>query len=175
MFSLAILLAGLFIITLESTLLVRLPGWFGRPDLLFILMAWLATRFNGVREIVLAILLGLGLNVVSGVNTGIYPIAYLFIFILIRGAIHNLNLDSNNHQAAMITASYAVFYLVVWLLSSLTPHPEMIPWRHAIPELVALAVLSFPLMHLFDRLLKPCDGKDLAGILSRRRRKTRFL
>jgi len=176
MFCLAVFFCGIIIITLESTLLVKLPGWIGRPDLLFILLAWLAIRFSGIRETILIILLGLTLNVVSGVNTGIYPVAYLFTFILIRWAINNLNLDSNNHQAAMITLAYVIFYLTVWLLSTLTPNPEMIPWRRAIPELVALTVLSFPLMHIFDRVLKPFDDKDILQSLNRRRhRKNRYL
>ncbi len=175
MFSLAVLVCGMIIITLESTILVRLPPWFGRPDLLFILLVWLATRFDSIREIILVIILGLILNVISGVNPGIYPVAYLFTFVMIRGSIHHLNLD-NNHQAAMIALAYVVFYLIVWFFSALTPYPALIAWHQAIPELVALAILSFPIMHLFDLILKPFDEKDLIDRLGRRRRnKNRYL
>ncbi len=176
MFSLAVLVYGIMIITLESTLLVKLPVWFGRPDLLFILMVWLATRFNDIREIILVIVLGLILNVTSGVNTGIYPVAYLLTFLLIRGAIHNFNLDSNNHQAALITFAYVVFFLTVWLFSAFTPYPALIPWSHAIPELVALAILSFPMMHFFDRTLAPFNDKEITRrIFQRHRSKNRYL
>jgi len=176
MFSVAVMTCGVFLIVLESTLLVKIPGWFGRPDLVFILVMWLALRFENTRELLLAALLGLLLDATSGVNNGIYPAAYLVTFIVTRVAVANLNIDRRTHHTTVLVVAYLLFFAIVWLMSSLSGHTELIPWKQAIPEIMALAIISYPLTHLFDRCLTPFDDKELLQrILHGRRRSNRYL
>ena len=167
---------GLLLVVLEGALLVKIPSWFGRPDLVFILVMWLALRFDNLRELFLAMLLGLLIDAASGIQNGTYPAAYLATMIIVRVAVSNLNIDRRAHHIPVLVTGYMLFFGIVWLLVSLSGNTVLIPWQQALPEIMAMAVISYPITHLFDRCLAPLDDKELMErFFHGRRRGTPYL
>ena len=63
-------LLGVLLIVLQTTLLQYLPLWLGRPDFIFIFVAFVAYRFAWIPGIFLVFTLGWILDVVAGIQLG---------------------------------------------------------------------------------------------------------
>jgi len=73
-----------FLVSAQTTLLPFLPESLGRPDLIFILVAFISYRFDWLGGACLVFSLGWMLDVVSSLFMGIYPIQYLAVFIILK-------------------------------------------------------------------------------------------
>jgi rod shape-determining protein MreD len=176
MFSVAVVLCGMFLILLESTLLVEVPAWFGRPDLVFILVMWLAIRFDDLRELALAAVLGLMLDAASGPGNGIYPAAYTCTIFVTRLVLTRLNIDRNTHHALVMVGAYLLFFVAMWFVTRISGLTMLFPWRQAIPETAAMVIISYPLTHLFDHCLTPFDDREFVQrLLTGGNRRNRYL
>ena len=63
----AFIVFSLFLFVLQNTLFAELPAWLGRPDLIFLLVVFLAYRFEAIKGAVLVFLIGLFMDIFSGI------------------------------------------------------------------------------------------------------------
>ncbi|NIQ09911.1 MAG: rod shape-determining protein MreD, partial [Gammaproteobacteria bacterium] len=70
MFIVIFLILGILILVVQTTFLQLVPGWLGQPDILFLLIVYIACQKEILAGAVSILLLGLLLDVFSGVFLG---------------------------------------------------------------------------------------------------------
>ncbi len=163
------------LLVIQTTLLQSLPEWAGKPDLLFILVIFIATSFETYRGAVLVLLCGLIMDIFSGVYLGFYPLLYLLIFFSIKWIERQINLEEPTYQAPLIIVSYLMLTIGLFILSAiLSPENQLHwSWRAILLQLLILSIISVPLRHLYDRIFPVLDKKP-ATVWSLNRARNRF-
>lgn len=160
------LVLSVFLLTMQTVLFQHLPPWLGKPDLLFLLVVFLAYRIDIIPGAVLVLLIGFFIDIFSGVFLGLYPSIYLFIFFLLKATSKHIALNETAYQAPFAVISYLFAESALYIsISILAPDntPEW-SWRSMLLQLLLLAVLAMPLFGFFDSYMALCT-KKLAQLL----------
>lgn len=149
---------GILQLSLQTSLFMFLPPWLGKPDLLFVLVVFVAYRIDVFRAAILVFLLGLATDVYSGSLLGLYPGIYLLVFFFIKLATRYVSLNEAAYQVPLAAASYlfaasGVFILTCVFLSDNLPSW---PWGGVLLQLLLLGILTIPLWAFYDLLLAWC-------------------
>lgn len=147
---------GAFLLIMQSTLFPLLPSWLGRPDPLFLLVVFLAYRFDLFRGALLVFLLGLTMDIFSGVILGLYPIIYLLIFFLLKAAYRYLSINESVAQIPLAIVSYllscSAIFVVLYLLA--TDNPPEWSWGSVLLQTVLLTIISIPCFVVYEFVLE---------------------
>ena len=100
------LLIGIFLIVMQTTILQVLPAWFGFPDFVFILIAFLAFRFDWLSGCLLAFMLGWMMDVVSSIYLGMFVVKYLIVFFVLNMLTQNSPVKEAAYQVPLVGISY---------------------------------------------------------------------
>ena len=73
-------IVGLILLVIQTTLFGSMPDWLGRPDLLFIFIIFITVRLELIQGAFLVLLLGLVMDIFSGIFLGLYPLTNLILF-----------------------------------------------------------------------------------------------
>ena len=116
---LSFLIIGIFLITFQTTVLQFLPTWLGAPDLVFILIAFLAYRFEVLKGLLLTFLLGWMMDVISGIYLGTYLIEYLLFFIALNTLTLNSPLKESAYQVPLVESEMVLtkgttIFFIIW-------------------------------------------------------------
>ena len=104
--TLYLLFLGTILLTIQTTLFHILPAWIGRPDLLFILVIFLATDMETFKGALLVLLFGFLMDIFSGIYLGMYPLLYLLLFFAIKTLSRHVVLVEIVHQVPLVVVSY---------------------------------------------------------------------
>lgn len=151
---------GFFIFTLQTTLFPLLPTWIGRPDLVFLLVVFLAYRFDTIKGAALVFFIGLLLDVFSGIFLGIYPTIYLLIFFVLKMLSRHIANEAT-YQAPLAVISYLFSACCVFIISSLLA-PEIQldwSWRTMLLQILMLAIIAMPFFLLCELYMNFCTTK----------------
>ena len=168
---------GMLLLVLQTTLFHLLPAWLGRPDLLFLLIVFVALYLETFRGLVLTLLLGMSMDIFSGLLPGVYPLVYLLLFLAIRQISRHLALGDSVHQVPLVMAGFlAVAVGIQLLVSALAPETPMFwAWPQLLQNIVILGVICLPFFHLCRRLLTLLENKPpLTSFVFKRRAANRF-
>ena len=148
------LLLGATLLTIQTTIFTMLPSWMGNPDLLFLLIVFIAIRFDIFSGALLALLFGLMTDIFAGVFLGLYPVIYLFLFFLLQGLSRLLVFDETIHQAPLAAASYLLTSCTIFIFATiLAPDASLVwSWRDIILETLILAVIATPFYHFCAKI-----------------------
>jgi len=148
------LLFGLFFISLQTTLFQTLPKWVGLPDLLFLLIVFIAIHFPTAQGAILTLVFGTVLEVFSGYFLGIYVIAYLLIFFIIKTVSIGLSIDEANHQPPMVALSYLLANGIIYTFSAMLAENNLVPWGwgEILQRLLIITILVVPMNIFFEKL-----------------------
>ena len=135
MFISTFFILGVFLLTLQTSLFQSFPDWFGRPDLLFVLFIFLATRSHTYQGAVLALLFGTLMDIFSGVYLGIYPLLYLALYVTLKTLSRHFMLNDQTYQAPLVAVSYLIFNIgiVVFSIILATGNELMWAWGQRFP------------------------------------------
>ena len=149
------LLLGGVLLTLQTTLFQFLPEWAGKPDVLFILVVFMAARFDGYRGAGLVLLYGLGMDIFTGIYLGFYPIIYLLLFFGLKGISRHLVIYESVQQIPVVAFSYLFVCGAIYCSAALlAPSCQIVwSWRDMLVQMIMLAVISVPFFVLFDFFL----------------------
>ncbi|MDD5760188.1 MAG: hypothetical protein PHI06_14035 [Desulfobulbaceae bacterium] len=152
---------GILFLTLQTTVFQALPVWFGIPDLLLLLIVFLSLHFKPGSGAVLTLLFSLGLEVFSGYFLGLYAIAYLLVFSIIKWLSTHFALKDMNQQPAIASLSFlfvnAFVYLSSLMLSDASPNPW--GWGAILQRVLIVTILSIPASLAFLSMMRWCDKK----------------
>jgi len=152
--TLCFFLLGVLLIILETTLLHSIPSWLGRPDFIYILVAYTAYRFAWIPGLVLVFSLGWIMDVLTGIDLGIYPLEVLLVFISLKAMTTNNPLRESTYQIPLVGLSYFIVQLVRYILYLFT-EPELLPewsWGKLFAETGILLVATIPCFILLNAL-----------------------
>ena len=156
MLTLVFITLGSFFLVLQTSLFTNLPAWIGNPDLLFLLVIFLAARMSSFRGFFLTLILGLLMDIFSGVTPGLYPVLYGGIFLIIKFLSRQIILDEPVHQPALAAISYLVCHssIYLYMLATSRDIDLLWSWHDLLLAMLIQAVLALPLFQLFNYLLK---------------------
>jgi len=151
---------GIVLIVAQTTLLQSLPLWLGRPDFIFIFVAFTAYRFAWIPGIALVFSLGWVMEVVAGIHLGFYPLMCLLTFTALKLLTNKSPIKESTYQIPLIGLSYFLVQMFLYLFYSLSLSEDLPEWSWGLTlQRTALLVMAaIPLFFLFgglyDYLLK---------------------
>jgi len=168
---LAFWLIGILLIVVQTTLLQYFPPWIGRPDFLFIFIAFIAYSFAWIPGILLVFSLGWIMDVVAGIQLGFYPLVSLVTFAALKTLAQNKALKETTYQIPMVGIS---FFLVQVLLnfSYTLVSPEALPewsWGGTLQQTALIMVSAIPIFVLCNTLYEYLEKRMRKSRRSRRR------
>lgn len=156
-----LLFLGVLFLALQTTVLQALPEWIGTPDLFFLLIIFLALHCKTVPGAVLTLLLTIGLEVFSGYFLGLYTIAYLLVFSIIKWLCVRFTLTEVTQQPALVALAYlfvnAFVYLSSLMLADVSPAPW--GWGNILQRVLIVTILAIPLNRCLCSLMIWCDQR----------------
>lgn len=169
-------LLGVSLIVLQTTLLQYLPMWLGRPDFIFIFVAFVAYRFAWIPGIFLVFTLGWILDVVAGIQLGIYPLMCLVTLTGLKLVTNKSPIKETTYQIPLLGGSYFLVQMFMYFVCSLSS-PDMLPawsWGEPLQRTVLVMIAAIPLFLICNTLYVYLQRRQLRGKLPRRRRNTLF-
>jgi rod shape-determining protein MreD len=162
---------GIVLIIAQTTLLEYLPLWLGRPDLIFVLVAFIAYRFAWIPGIVLVFALSWVMDVVAGIYLGLYPLVCLLAFAALKTLTNKNPIKESTYQIPLVGLSYFLMQILFYFLNSILL-PDMLPewsWPGALQRTMLVVLSAVPLFILFNRLYEYILKRRLQGKPPRRR------
>ncbi len=152
---------GIFLIVIQTTVFMFNPLWVVSPDLYFILVAFLAYRFDLLRSLIIIILLGWYFDIVSGTITGTYPAMCLVAYLLLRFVSVKMVLRESLYQIPLACVCYLFVTWIFQILLSFFSQDIFVPWSWPImvAKTMLLFVFSFPLFFVFEHMRKKMESK----------------
>jgi rod shape-determining protein MreD len=141
---------GIALIVAQTTLLQFLPDWLGRPDFLYIFIAFLAYRFVWVSGILLVFSLGWVMDVVTSIQLGYYPLVCLITFAVLKLLSDNKALKETTYQIPLVGISYFFVQMLLHFSYSVVS-PENLPewsWGRTLQQTALLMVSAIPIFVL---------------------------
>jgi rod shape-determining protein MreD len=165
------LLVGVLLVVLQTTLLPLLPGVFGRPDLVYLLVAFAAYKLAWLPGILLAFTVGWIFDVIIGLNLGVYPLEFLFVFISLKLLTLNSPVKEAAYQIPMVGVSYFLLQMIVYFLSSLTLSDTLPEWSWSknVKETLLLVVAAIPCFLVFNCLFEYLQNRSSRSRPARRK------
>lgn len=172
----AFFLLGIFLISLQVTLFQALPEWVGMPDLLFLLIVFMAINFKVSQGAFLVLVFGTMYEVFSGYFLGIYAFAFLLIFFVTKGLSVALAIDESNHQPPIVAIGYLMANGLVYLFSVMLISDISISWTWGgiLQRVLILVVLVVPFNRLFGMVMTVCDHKSENRSFMNRKKGNRY-
>ena len=143
---------GSLLLVLQTTLFQCMPEWVGNPDLLFILIVYIATHMRMTNGGTLVFLFGMLTDIFAGIYLGVFPIIYLVLFVILKGASVNLFINDTSHPPPLVATCYLFSCSGVFLFSSMLATNAEInwSWKQVLLQTLILAVLAMPFFRFFN-------------------------
>jgi rod shape-determining protein MreD len=150
------LLTGILLLTLQTTILARLPFPWLRPDLVLIFTLFLGFSTPTVPGGVLALLLGFFIDVFSGNSLGLYTFARPLIYLIAQLFRTHFYWQGISFQwLSVMGLALLEDFLIGILLRGLSPTPPRLSfgssYGHLIPQALFTALVSPVFLSLFNR------------------------
>jgi rod shape-determining protein MreD len=177
MLSTVFIILGATLLIIQTTILTRMPSWIGSPDLLFLLVLFMATRMDSYRGIMLTLVYGLMMDIFSGIVPGLFPAVYLVLFVTIKYLSRHLIINEPTHQPPLAAASYLACSGAIYLYTVLFGVEIEIfwAWRDLLLQMLILAILTLPCFQLLDRLVSTLYSGQGRFFLRRKKLGNRFV
>lgn len=153
--TLLLLILGSLLLVMQCILAQTLPAWMGKPDLLFILVIFIAIDLDIFSGALLVFSFGLLMDIFSGIYLGMYPLLFMLLFFAVKLAGRHLILNEITHLPAIIVTCYFILSGSFYILSTpLVPDTHLSwQWRDIFLQALILVVISIPLRQLFIRFM----------------------
>jgi rod shape-determining protein MreD len=154
-------LLGILFIALQTTVFQAFPEWVGVPDLLFLFIVFLALNAKTETGALLTALFGICVEVFSGYFLGLYVVAYLLVFFIIKWLSVRLALNELNHQPPLFALAYLFVNAFVYLSSLMLSDESLIPWAWGgvLQRVLIVTILSIPVSRWFSSIMVWCDRR----------------
>jgi rod shape-determining protein MreD len=176
MFIFIFLILGILILVLQTTFLQLLPAWLGKPDILFLLIVYVACQADILRGAFIVLLLGVLMDAFSGVFLGLYPVIYLLVFAFIKGISRQIAINEFAYQVPLAVISYLFVSIGMFLFAFfLAPDsPPQWSWGVILLQLLILAVIGTPIFGIFDSITNFYRSSSASGRFLGTNRSNRF-
>lgn len=166
-------LVGVCLIIFQTTLLQSLPSWIGRPDFLFVFVAFLAYRFAWIPGITLVFSLSWIMDVVAGIHLGFYPLICLLTFVGLKTLTNQSPVKEATYQIPLVGVSFFLMQMFLYFIYSLS-WPEIVPgwsWSATLQRTIIIMVSAIPLFIVCNSLMEYLRRRQLRAKPPRRRQR----
>ncbi|MBU0481509.1 MAG: rod shape-determining protein MreD [Proteobacteria bacterium] len=148
------LILGSFLLILQTSLFTILPKWIGNPDLLFLVIIFMACRLDTYQGAILTLVFGLLMDIFSGIVPGLFPAVYLGLFATIKLLSKHFIIDEPSHQPPLAVAGYLLASGAIYLYTAFfSPDVTLFwSWRDLLLQMFILGILSVPSYHVFGSI-----------------------
>lgn len=149
-------LLGVVAVVVQTTLFRYFPIWLGRPDLMYILVAFAAYRFDWFRGLIFVFILGWMMDVVSGIYLGTYPLQNVLVLSCLKILTENSPLKETTYQVPLVGVSYFIVQVILYFMYSFLI-PDAIPdwsWGRVVQETIILVVTTVPLFLVYNAIFE---------------------
>jgi len=156
MLMLSFFLVGISLIISQASIFNLFPSWLGSPDLIFILIAFIAYRFDWLRGLCLIFVLSWIMDVISGLYLGTYPLLYLSLFVSLKIFKEKSPVKEVAYQVPLVGIAFLVESSGMYFVYSLTL-PGTLPawsWAKILQETLILIVATIPCFLLYNSLFE---------------------
>ncbi len=152
---------GVFLLILQTTLFQVLPEWAGKPDLLFVLIVFLAIRMDMIKGAVLVLLFGLLMDIFSGIYLGLHPVIYLMLFFALNSVTKHLAINESVHHVPIVIISYLLACSGIYIFASiLSPANDLVwSWGQLFLQIVILAIITAPFFKMYTWTLSLLEDR----------------
>ena len=170
------LFLGTGLLILQTSLFPYLPGWFNQLDPLFILIVFIAIHIDIIRGSVLTIYFGMLTDILTGVYSGLHPIVYLALLLVIKGLSQPFVLSEPPHQIPLVVSSYLFTSSFIYILvSSIAPETDLLwSWPALFVRFCMLALITIPCFKLYSFSMDKFNPRNALQILIKPKRGNRF-
>lgn len=170
------ILLGLGVLAIQTTVFSLFPQWFGRPDLVFVLLVFVAYKFPWHSGLFIAFALGWMLDVVSGMFLGTYLFMAVIVFCLVKLFSQNSPVKETVYQVPLVGLSYFVLQCSFYVFF-LFMHPGVLPpwsWGRVVRETFILLVAAVPCFVFFNWMYERLISHRFSPKIMKRRTGNRF-
>ena len=155
------LFLGLLLIPLQTSLLDSLPAWLGMPDLLFLLIVFMAIHLRTHQGALLCLFFGTAMEVFCGYFLGLHVITYMLIFFLIKGISTALAIDESTHQPPIAALGYLLTSGIIYIFTAMLADQTLSPWAwgKVLQRVLMVTILVIPTNRFFLMIRAICDHK----------------
>lgn len=170
------IILAIFFLILQTSFMPLLPGWLSRLDPFFVTLIFISIRFDPYRGAIMITFFGMLMDIFSGIYSGLHPVAYLCLFLIIKLLSRPLVLNELPHQIPIVLSSYLfVTAFTFAMIDSLAPNVATSwQWQEIIIHLVLLAIITMPLFSFFDFIMAKFSAHKSLQIIIRPKRGNRF-
>lgn len=154
MLSFIFLILGSFLLILQTSLFTLLPKWVGNPDLLFLVVIYMACKMDSYQGAILTLIFGLLMDIFSGIVPGLFPAVYLGLFVTIKILSKHFIIEESSHQPPLAVTCYLLSSGAIYLYTAFfSPDISLFwSWRDLLLQMFILGILSVPSYHVFSSL-----------------------
>lgn len=176
MFIIFFFLLGLSLLIIQTTLFSAMPDWLGRPDLLFIFIIFITVRLEIIQGAFLILLLGLIMDIFSGIFLGLYPVTNLILFFVIHFLSRRFIISELPQQIPLVLTCYLFTSTMIFISTAILEPENILPWnwKAIFFQMLLLAILTIPFFALYDFLLSLRNKPAVFRLFSSRQRGNRF-
>ncbi len=167
---------SILLIVIQTTFFQFFPVWLGRPDLVYILITFIAYRFDWLRGFFLVFGIGWMMDVVSGIYLGTYSLQGLIVFFCLKVFTDNSPVKETAFQVPFVGLSYFLMQMCFYFFYSLAFPGTLLAWswNRIIQETILLLVATVPCFLLFNWSFEYFMHRRLSQRLLRRRSGNQF-
>ncbi len=171
MITLIFTILAVLLVVFQTSVVPLLPAGMGRPDLVYLLIAFCAYRCAWLPGIVAAFTAGWFLDVLVGFNLGVYPLEYLSVFCTLKLLSTNSPVKESAYQIPLVGVSYFLVQIAIYFLFLLAAPDAPIDWSWAsvIKGTVLLVIAAFPCFLLLNKLYDYLEKRARSSQSARRR------
>lgn len=164
---------GLFTLVFQASLIPFFPGWLGHPDFLFILVLFVAFKFDWIGGLILVFLFGWMTDVAACIQPGIFPLQDIIVFSAVKLLSQNTFLKHPGYQIPLVGICYLLMRAAFYFGCSFVMQETLLlwEWKGVLRETCILLVASIPLFLIFNALFEYFSTKRLAYRVVRRDKK----
>jgi rod shape-determining protein MreD len=161
---------------IQTTLFGSMPDWLGRPDLLFIFIIFITIHLELIQGAFLVLLLGLVMDIFSGIFLGLYPVTNLILFFIVRFLSKRIIVTEMPHQVPLVLICYVFANTIIFISTTVLAPENVLPWnwKAIFFQMLLLSILTIPFFALFDFLLSLQHSPHLLLRLSSQKKGNRF-
>lgn len=169
-------LIGVFLVVLQTTIIQLLPSWLGTPELVFILVAFIAYRFHWLRGLFLVVSFGWMIDVVAGSYPGLFLFEYLIVFVMLSILTNNSPIKEAAYEVPLVGFSYFLVQALIYGALSLIDADSMPPWswNRLLRETVIIMVVTIPFFILVNALYEHMQQRKTVSRIVHRKPGNRF-
>ena len=149
-----LVITGLLLFILQTTVFQTLSYWTAMLNPLFVLFVFSAIRMKPVSGAIITLIFALLLDIFSGLFPGLNPVVYLTLYFHLVWFNKVIVIKENPQKIILVLISFAFVtftsYIFINLLIPENTPPW--PWRDFIVQALLLALIAAPLFNFFEFL-----------------------